>query len=112
MPRPRSFSAREMLISWNRDAEAVEQARSARLAIDDGADGISLELTPEQVRRGSVTYVRNSGSVTVRLRIQPQTGEPVEEMVSFVGPAVHRAVRVGSRDRTPGIVLPVPPPQP
>ena len=56
----------QLLISWDRTAAEVEQARSAQLAIDDGEQGIALELTPEQVRRGSVTYVRNSGSVTVR----------------------------------------------
>lgn len=98
----------QLLISWDRTAEAVEQAKSARLAIDDGAQGISLELTPEQVRRGSVTYVRNSGSVTVRLRIEPQAGAAVEELASFVGPAVHRAAPASEAEPEP---LNISPPQ-
>jgi proteasome lid subunit RPN8/RPN11 len=80
----------QLTISWDRTAQAVQQARSATLEIGDGNEAISVPLTPDQVRRGNVTYMRNSRAVTVRLRVHPESGPPVDDLASFVGSLVQR----------------------
>lgn len=76
----------QLQITWNEAARPVRNAQSAAIEITDGSANTWLELDLDQLRRGSVTYVRRSNMVAVRLKIQPRTGAPVEEVVRFLGP--------------------------
>jgi hypothetical protein len=79
-------AAGQLQITWNEAAKPVRNAQSAAIEITDGNANTWLELDLDQLRRGNVTYVRQSNIVAVRLKIQPRGGAPVEEVARFLGP--------------------------
>lgn len=54
---------------WDRDAPALAQASGAVLSITDDGETRTLDVPLAQLREGSITYRRNSGSVTFRLEV-------------------------------------------
>jgi proteasome lid subunit RPN8/RPN11 len=92
-PQPLSLWVADMggqlLIEWDRTASPIRDARSASLEIQDGKALVSMPLTNEQLREGSVDYVRRADIVDVRLRVVLR-GRTVEESIRFVGPPVRR----------------------
>lgn len=75
----------ELRIAWDRESRAVRDGKSGHLEIVDGGQKVWMELDPEQLRVGNVTCARQSNDVTVRLVVQPDSGQPVEEVARFVG---------------------------
>lgn len=74
-------------ISWNPSASDLKQAL---LEIRDGEKKSSLELTPAQVRLGSILYRRTSGEVVIRLQLFTRGEQTLEEYVFFLsGPSLH-----------------------
>jgi len=69
------------------------------LTITDGSNSARLELTPEQLAQGSITYRRASDSLQVRLRVERWVAAPLEEQVLFLGgpaPTRDQAAEAGS----------------
>jgi hypothetical protein len=56
-------------LSWNRDAAPITIARAAKLVISDGTFSRTLELTPTQLREGSVIYRRLTPDVSLKLEV-------------------------------------------
>ena len=104
----------QLQITWNETARPVRNAQSAVIEINDGNANTWLELDPDQLHRGNVTYVRRSNMVAVRLKIQPRGGAPVEELARFLGPPEPLQPSVpGSGSAQPATATPepsVPPP--
>lgn len=92
-PQPLSLWVADMggqlLIEWDRTAKPIRDAKSAALEIQDGKALVSMPLTGEQLREGSVDYVRRADIVDVRLRVVLR-GRTMEESIRFVGPPVRR----------------------
>jgi hypothetical protein len=59
----------QLRIEWNRDARVLRSADRGILEIEDGSGKVRNELSRDELRAGSVTYVRSTGNVLVRLRI-------------------------------------------
>ena len=77
----------QLSITWNRSSPAVAQAKSAEiLIIDGGLQTASVSLERETLNRGTITYVRRSGNVEVRMRVHSQADRVREEVVRFIGP--------------------------
>ena len=76
-----------LLISWDTQSSAVKQAQGAIMEISDGARQTRLELSPLQLREGSVWYSRESERVEVRLRLSRRWRAPLEESALFLGEA-------------------------
>jgi hypothetical protein len=56
-------------LSWNREAAAIAAARGGTLSISDGSFTRTLELTPAQLRDGSVIYRRLTPEVKLKLEV-------------------------------------------
>jgi hypothetical protein len=79
----------QLLITWNQLAPLVLESERAVLHISDGSDQADVDLDRDGVTKGSVTYVRRSGRVSLRLTVYRQGGH-VDEVLSFVGEPVSR----------------------
>lgn len=62
-------SGQNLHLTWDRDAPALAQASGAVLSITDGGQTRTLDIPLTQLREGSVTYRRTSGSVTFQLEV-------------------------------------------
>jgi hypothetical protein len=58
------------LIRWDRDSEALRQARRAVLEIQDGGEMTPVELTAGQMAAGGYGYMRRSRDVSVRMKVE------------------------------------------
>jgi len=74
-----------VVIYWQPRVATLRQPRRGVLTITDGSNSARLELTPEQLAQGSITYRRASDSLQVRLRVERWVAAPLEEQVLFLG---------------------------
>jgi hypothetical protein len=74
----------QLRIEWNRDARAVRNGVGGVLEIEDGSGSVRNELSRDELRGGSVTYLRNTGNVLVRLRVRGNR-DTVMETARFLG---------------------------
>ena len=75
----------QLHIRWNPPAAAVRDARAASLDITDGDAHTVMSLDPDRLRAGSVTYVRQTDRVEVRMTLEQPDGKEVVEYTSFLG---------------------------
>jgi TonB family protein len=61
-------STRELLLSWDATAPAVAHATRGVLAVTGSRNPIEIQLSPEQVRRGSFSYASANADVLFELR--------------------------------------------
>lgn len=73
----------QLYIRWDSDATTVRRAVRAVLEIDDGGTLVSLPLTPERLRSGSLTYARRTDDIQVRMKVEGPV--PARESVRIVG---------------------------
>jgi len=78
----------QLRVEWDRTHEAIQNAQSATLYIQDGGEIPPIQLDQDTTRRGSVTYLRLSEDVTVRMVIQRKGAPPVQELARYVGTPV------------------------
>jgi TonB family protein len=68
----------DVVITWNRDSDAVKKADHAVLAISDGPQHENVEMDLAQLRTGSIVYTPVTGDVVFRMEVsragQPTTG--------------------------------------
>jgi periplasmic protein TonB len=62
-------TAGDLLVTWNRDSEAVRTAVQAVLTIADGAQHENLPLDLAQLRNGSIVYTPATPDVSFRLEV-------------------------------------------
>lgn len=65
-------SASELLLSWNRDSDAIKNAAHGTLAITDGDQHENVNLDVAQLRTGSIVYSPTGSDVTFQLSIVGQ----------------------------------------
>lgn len=78
----------QLRIEWDRGSRAIESAEGGSVDIVEAGAADSptvLDLSADELRRGSVTYARRSEDVRVRLTVHSQ-GRTLFEMAQFVGP--------------------------
>jgi hypothetical protein len=85
----------QLLVTWDRRAQPALESKRAVLEITDAGRRVSLDLDHDSVTRGSVTYVRQSARVDLRMKMYGARGQ-VEERVTFLGEAAeaNRIVQV------------------
>ncbi|HWB83002.1 MAG TPA: TonB family protein [Bryobacteraceae bacterium] len=62
-------TAGELLLTWNRDSDAIRTASKAVLSISDGDQHENVDLDLTQLRNGSVVYSPSSSDVSFRLEV-------------------------------------------
>jgi hypothetical protein len=98
----------QLRIDWDRNSRVIRQGQSGVLEIEDGSVKVHDELSHEQLRGGSITYVRATGNVLVRLLVRGADQSTLTEVSRFLGPPVAAAAPAdgGSADlsvKTDGI---------
>ena len=78
----------QIVIRWDHGSPAVLRAQKAVIEIDDGSLHKRLNLTQEEIRRGTVSYVRSGGEVDVRLVLLENDRPVQQESARLVGPSV------------------------
>lgn len=74
----------QLRIEWNRDARVIRNGATGVLEIEDGSGKVRNELSTDELRAGSVTYMRNTGNVLVRLRVRGAR-DTLMETTRFLG---------------------------
>lgn len=91
--------SQDLEVTWNREADAVRQARAATLTIRSGGATRVIEMRPEQLQEGRVLFRPLAGVDTdVRLEVMDSGGKPQAESVEVLG-----------FDTAPPVPLPTPP---
>ena len=76
----------EFQIRWDTGSPAMQQARSAVLAIVDGGVVQRIPLDGPHLRAGAFTFRKHSARVDFRLTIVTADGNSVEAATIFLGP--------------------------
>ncbi len=83
------FEVREtegrLQIRWDAESDLVRRATGAKLFITDGAERLFVNLDPNRLRRGRVSYARQSGRVELRLALAEPDGRTLEQQTVFLG---------------------------
>jgi hypothetical protein len=88
-PQPISLAVVEhegqLQIQWNHASSTIQNATRGSMEIVDGGEMNTLPLTAKDLAQGSLTYVRRSGDVQVRLIVTGSGGQQTEEASRFLG---------------------------
>lgn len=74
-----------LVLEWDRSAALLRDASRATLTIEDGGERRVIELAPEELGTGSLTYYRRTGEVAFRLEVTPRSGAPLVASTRFSG---------------------------
>ena len=77
----------QLQISWNHNARPIASAVRGTIEIADGSDTKRIALTPADLQRGNLTYQRHSGDVEIRLTVEEDGGDKIQEASRFLGRA-------------------------
>jgi hypothetical protein len=75
----------QLQIRWDANAGPIREAREAKLFIIDGSQRLFVTLDPARLRRGRVSYERQTDRVELRMAVAEPDGKLIEEQVSFAG---------------------------
>ncbi len=73
----------QLHIRWDTDSDLIRRATGAKLYITDGAERIFVSLDGMWLRRGAVTYPRQTDRVEFRLAVTGPDGRLVEQQATF-----------------------------
>jgi len=95
-------AGRQLRIDWDHNSRVIQQSERGALEIEDGSLKLHNELSPDFLRTGSVTYLRTSGNVLVRLVVRGAGQSTLTEIRRFLGPPVAKAAPIyaGSANRS------------
>jgi proteasome lid subunit RPN8/RPN11 len=80
-----SDAAGQLSIRWEHSSRQIQEAEGGTLEFRDAERNFSVELSREQVRKGSALYSRQSGAVAVRLVVRLPRAERIEGLARFIG---------------------------
>jgi TonB family protein len=69
--------AGELLLTWNRDSDAIRNAGHAVLSISDGPQQENIEMDLAQLRTGSIVYSPATGDVTFKMEVSGQGSQKI-----------------------------------
>jgi hypothetical protein len=86
-------AAPQIHFKWALNAPAIENAERATVEVADGMTTKIIDLDADEIQRGSLTYVRQSGDVQVRMTVfrRGDLGR-VQELARYIGPYSEPAV--------------------
>jgi hypothetical protein len=103
-------AADQVRITWNRGSAPVLLARAGAIEILDGSTYRQALLTAEQLRAGSMTYRRESGTVEVHLRLESRWRNSA--LVRFEGAEPARDLALAAAVPNTAASVPEPSPRP
>ena len=79
-------SHQTMQVEWDRNSPLMQAARTAVLDVKDGGKSTRYALSPDEIRAGTMSYVRQSGEVDLVLTVYPPTGPAVQGFGRLLAP--------------------------
>jgi hypothetical protein len=73
-----SVARQTMQVEWDRNSPLMQAARAAVLDIRDGGKSTRFALSPDEIRAGTMSYVRQSSDVDLVMTVYPPTGPGVQ----------------------------------
>ena len=71
-----------ILLTWNRDAAAIQGASKAMLEINDGQQHESVVMDLPQLRNGSIVYSPQTADISFKMEVSPKdASSPISESV-------------------------------
>ena len=87
-PAPISLTISEhssqIQIRWNHSSRVIREAAQGSIEILDGKQSRSAALTADDLSHGSVTYMRQTGDVQIRLEVESAAGQKTQEVTRFI----------------------------
>ena len=84
----------QLRIDWNHGARVIQQGQSGAIEIEDGSFKVHNELSQEDLRSGSVTYLRTTGHVQISLMVRGADQGTQTEILRFSGSSLPTASAV------------------
>jgi proteasome lid subunit RPN8/RPN11 len=82
----KAIDDQEFQIRWDTGSPAIQEARSAVLAIVDGGEAQRIPLDGPQLQSGAFAFRKHSTRMDFRLTIVTAEGSSVEAATTFLGP--------------------------
>ena len=76
----------QLHIRWDAESDLVRHAVGAKLFITDGTARLFVNLDSGHLRRGLVTYARQTGRVELRMALTEPDGRTIDQNAIFFGP--------------------------
>ena len=83
----------QLRIDWNHSSRVIQHGESGAIEIVDGSSKVYNELSKEDLRSGSVTYLRTTGHVQVSLAVRGADQGTQTEIIRFSAPPVTTAAK-------------------
>ena len=80
----------QLAVQWNKEAQAIQEAEGGVIEVQDGDRKRVLEMSGPEIRGTGVLVGRQSGRVTVRLKVKLPHGRTTEGWALFEGEPVQR----------------------
>ena len=71
-------SRQTLQVDWDRNSPLIQQARAAVMDIRDGGKSTRYALSSDELRAGTMSYVRQSDEVDLVMTVYPPTGPSVQ----------------------------------
>jgi hypothetical protein len=88
-PSPLSLRALDvggqLQIDWTCSPRILPESDGGAIEIEDGEHKVVSVLSPEQLRSGSLTYMRTTGNVLTRLTVRGKNRTTLTQMARFLG---------------------------
>jgi hypothetical protein len=104
-----NIAGRQVRIEWNRQAEPIRTAKSGTLEIADGTSRYALPLSAEQLQSSSLTYGRQSDTISIALRLPGGIKESVQVLSRDVPTPIEGATTIIPPSNTPSTQPPAQP---
>jgi len=78
----------ELHIRWDTESALVRRATGAKLFITDGPERLFVSLDSSHLRRGAVSYARQTERVELRMSLSEPDGRTIEQEAIFFGAPV------------------------
>jgi hypothetical protein len=77
---------RQIQVRWNHFSRIILEGVQGSIEIVDGKQSRSAALSADDLSRGNVTYMRQTGDVQIRLEVENAKGQKTQEVVHFIEP--------------------------
>ena len=75
----------QLLIEWNRNASPLAEGAKTLLRIRDGERQWELDMKPEDLRSGTLTYIPQGGDVEIEFTVESAGASPLRETTRVTG---------------------------
>lgn len=75
----------KLQLRWDTGSDQVRYAREGTLFITDGAEKLFVTLDAAHLRRGRVSYARQTGRVEFRMALKQPDGQVIEQKAVYLG---------------------------